>query len=693
KKGICAKVNFCYGDKVISQLKGGMENHDCFYMRNYEQEEKVTDFLVEAGMRIKSDMLILEDDGRIAEFLSEKLGNLGKLAEIYYSQEFKKIQIKTVRSVKMGVSVNSNSNLLEFNFELDDFDDSEINSFFNSIKQKKRYFRLKNGAILKLDNRGLISVSELLESLNLDNYAFKNGTLNLPLNRALFIDSFLSEKKPEGFKTDHRFRTLVENIAEPVSIEYSLEEKLDKVLREYQKFGLRWLKVLSIYGFGGILADDMGLGKTLQVLAFINMEKNNCKRPCLVVAPTSLIYNWKSEALKFVPDLKVEVIYGIKADRKKALCMAAEADIIVTSYGSLKSDLEQYSRMEFSYVFIDEAQHIKNPNTLNANSVKSLKAKGCFALTGTPIENSLTELWSIFDFIMPGYLMNYSGFVSKFERPIVLNNDKERLNTLSKFIRPFILRRLKSEVLKELPEKIESLVVSDMTREQKKLYYAYVKKAREEIDVEIKEKGIERSKIKILALLTRLRQLCCHPSMFVEDYKGGSGKLETLLEIVGDSIDSGHRMLLFSQFTSMHRIIGKELTGLGIEYFYLDGATKATERINMADRFNNGEKKLFLISLKAGGTGLNLVGADMVIHFDPWWNPAVEDQATDRAYRIGQKKVVQVFKIITKGTIEERIYELQQRKKGLIENVIKSGENLLTKLSEEEIRELFYHEI
>lgn len=693
KKGICAKIDFCYGDNVINPLDDSMESYDCFYMRDYQQEERIIDFLKESGMRNKSGMLILEDDEKIAELLNEKLEGLGKLAEIYYSEEFKKIQIRAVRNLKVGVSFNSNLNLLEFNFELDGIDDSELNRLFSSIKLKKKYFRLKDGDILKLDSRELVSVSELLDSLNLENLDFKNGAIDLPSNRALFIDSYLSEKIPHGFQRDDRFKTLVKNITEPVDLELSLDEKLEKVLRGYQKFGLKWLKMLSIYGLGGILADDMGLGKTLQVLAFINMEKAGFSRPCLVVAPTSLVYNWKSEALKFVPELKVEVIYGIKTDRKKALKKAGNADIIVTSYGSLKSDIEEYSRMEFSYIFIDEAQHIKNPNTLNANSVKRLKARGCFALTGTPIENSLTELWSIFDFIMPGYLMNYRAFVSKFEKPIVLNNDKESLNRLSKLIKPFILRRLKSEVLKELPEKIESLVVSDMTREQRKLYAAYVRQAREEVAVEIKERGLERSRIKILALLTRLRQLCCHPSMFIEDYKAGSGKLETLLEIISDSIDSGHRMLLFSQFTSMHRIIGKELAGLGIEYFYLDGATKAAERIDMAERFNNGEKKLFLISLKAGGTGLNLTGADMVIHFDPWWNPAVEDQATDRAYRIGQNKVVQVFKIITKGTIEEKIYELQQRKKGLINNVIKPGENLLTKLSEDEIHELFCYDI
>jgi SNF2 family DNA or RNA helicase len=349
--------------------------------------------------------------------------------------------------------------------------------------------------------------------------------------------------------------------------------------------------------------------------------------------------------------------------------------------------------MEFSYIFVDEAQHIKNPSTLNAGSVKSLKAKGCFALTGTPIENTLTELWSVFDFVMPGYLMNHNKFMKKFESPIVKNDDKAALKMLSQFIKPFILRRLKKDVLKELPDKIESKAVAEMTVDQKKLYAAYLKKAQGEVAAEIKNNGIEKSKIKILAILTRLRQLCCHPATFIDNYKGGSGKLEVLTELIEDSIQSEHRMLIFSQFTSMLEIIGAELNRQNIPYFYLDGSTKAEDRLKMVNAYNSLEKPVFLISLKAGGTGLNLTAADIVIHFDPWWNPSVEDQATDRAYRIGQTKVVQVFKIVAKGTIEERILELQEKKKGLINSIIHAGENLVTQLSEKEIRNLFQMDI
>ncbi len=686
--GISAKLEYCYGELLVNPFdKQGQS--DYYYMRNYEQEETVESFLKFSGMYENSGLMILDDEEKIAQLLSGRIEELNDLAEVYYSEEFKKIQIRSIRKMQMGVRLNNETNLLEFDFKIDDFDDAELHRLFYSIKEKKKYYRLKNGTILKLDNDELVDVSKLINDLSLDTRKFKDGVLDLPMNRALFVDNFITERNINAFEISDRFKELVEDITKPKELDFKLDDNLDTILREYQKFGFKWLKTLSRYGFGGILADDMGLGKTLQVLAFVKDERKSDKKPCLVVAPTSLIYNWKAEVEKFVSDLKVIVIHGLKAERNVLLKTVDDNDIIVTSYGSLKRDIEHYRKMDFSYIFVDEAQHIKNPNTLNANSVKSLTAKGYFAMTGTPVENSLTELWSIFDFVMPGYLMTHNSFVTKFEKPIVQNNDKEALNTLSRFIKPFVLRRLKSEVLKELPEKIESKVVTDMVQEQKKLYAAYLKQAQGEVAAEIRERGIERSRIKILALLTRLRQICCHPAMFVENYRGGSGKLDTLLEIIGDSIDSGHRLLVFSQFTSMHDIIGRALKELGKSYFYIDGYTKAKDRMEMVNRFNNGENDLFLISLKAGGTGLNLTGADMVIHYDPWWNPAVEDQATDRAYRIGQSKAVQVFKIITKGTIEEKIYELQEKKRGLINNIIRPGENLLTKLKEEEIRELF----
>ena len=482
---------------------------------------------------------------------------------------------------------------------------------------------------------------------------------------------------------------MVQNIREPEDMEFEIPEGLEQVLRDYQKIGFKWLKTLSYYGLGGILADDMGLGKTLQVITFVLSEKPKGLGPSLVIAPTSLLYNWKDEVEKFVSHMKITVVSGSQKTRQEQMQDIQDSDIIITSYPLIRRDIDIYQEIDFAYCFIDEAQHIKNPATINAKSVKQIKAKGYFALTGTPIENSLTELWSIFDFVMPGYLLAHTKFVQKYENPIAKNQDSGALKELGRHIRPFVLRRMKKDVLKELPEKIETRMSAEMTPEQKKIYVAYLQKARGEIAQEIAANGFEKSQIKILAALTRLRQLCCHPSLFIDNFEGDSGKILLLQEIMEDALDSGHRILLFSQFTSMLGIIKQNLEKQNIEHFYLDGSTKAEERSEMVKAFNNGSAKMFLISLKAGGTGLNLTGADMVIHYDPWWNPAVEDQATDRAYRIGQKNMVQVMKLITKGTIEEKIYELQQKKKKLIDSVIQPGETLLTKMKQEDIMQLF----
>ena len=345
--------------------------------------------------------------------------------------------------------------------------------------------------------------------------------------------------------------------------------------------------------------------------------------------------------------------------------------------------------MKIKYCFLDEAQNVKNPQTLNSQAVKRVRADACFALTGTPVENSLTELWSIFDFILPGYFRSHSSYVKRFETPIVKQSDPVALQELSRQIRPFVLRRMKQTVLRELPEKIESRLTAPMTPEQARLYAAWLLTARMDFEQEVEERGFDQSRIKILAILTRLRQLCCHPSLFIDNYTGGSGKLDLLTDVVRDAVAGGHRLLIFSQFTGMLSLVKPVLESLQVSYHYLDGGTAAQERIHLCNAFNRGEKDAFLISLKAGGAGLNLTGADMVIHCDPWWNPAVEDQATDRAYRIGQKNVVQVFKLVAKGTIEEKILALQERKRALIDALIQPGESFVGKMTEAEIRDLF----
>ncbi len=411
-----------------------------------------------------------------------------------------------------------------------------------------------------------------------------------------------------------------------------------------------------------------------------------------MVCPSSLALNWQNEIKKFAPSLKTLVIHGNAKEREKQLKQIPKYHVVVTSYDLLKRDKEIYEELayEFQYIIADEAQYIKNNNTQNAKAIKVIEAKTRYALTGTPIENSLSELWSIFDFIMPGYLFNYHKFKEMYETPIVKDQDEIAMKKLKMLIEPFILRRVKKEVLTELPDKTISVLNNEMQEEQLKIYLSYLANAKQEAMQELQQNGVEKSQIKILALLMRLRQICCHPGLFIDNYKGESSKLNQCIEIVKDAVAAGHKILLFSGYTGMFPFIEKALQKENISYFKLTGQTKVGERIGMVEEFNQNEEiKVFLISLKAGGTGLNLIGADMVIHYDPWWNLSAENQATDRTYRIGQKKNVQVYKLITKNSIEERIYELQQRKAKLIDSMLSTNQTFINKLSKEEIMQLF----
>ncbi len=451
--------------------------------------------------------------------------------------------------------------------------------------------------------------------------------------------------------------------------------------------GVHGLTQLSTLGFGGILADDMGLGKTLQVIAFVLSEK--CKKPALIVTPSSLTYNWQNEIARFAPSARSVIIDGAKEERAQKLENIDGEDFVITSYPLLRRDIAMYKEMDFAYMFIDEAQYIKNPKTMNARSVKRIKAGGYFALTGTPIENSLTELWSIFDYAMSGYLYSHSEFVSRFERSIVKENSEKAMNELRARIKPFVMRRMKKDVLSELPEKIENTMLADLVPEQRRLYDAYLLTAKSEA-ASIMADGDSRSgQLRILSLLMRLRQICCHPVLFDDAYKKDSGKLEMLVELTESAKSAGHRILIFSQFTSMLAIIRQRLESLDLKCFYIDGSTPSMERNALAQRFNDGEGDVFLVSLKAGGTGLNLTGADTVIHYDPWWNPAVMDQASDRAYRIGQTKAVQVIKLASRNTIEEKIIKLQDKKRVLADGVIQANTAMLSRLSKAEILALF----
>lgn len=692
QNGISARLEFHYDDIRLVPFtanESALSDSSKILIRDVEKERGILSLFEQAEFIVTKELIYLTDEAKIFEFIYDILPKLAPLAEVYYSEGFLGFRVQKPRLLGGAIRLNQYSKMLEFSFEMEGIGSQELGEIFASYREKKRYHRLRDGKFLPLDLPRLGIMAELAGQLELDEQDFEAGLIQLPQYRAMYVDQLLEESDWRGFERNPAFLQLVHNLREPQEMEFVVPERLNPVLRDYQKNGYKWLKTLSCYGLGGILADDMGLGKTLQVLTLILEEKGIHKLPSLVIAPTSLLYNWRDEVKKFTPELKVVIISGVPKTRQEQLQEIGNADLVVTSYPLIRRDLELYRDFEFAYCILDEAQHIKNPQTQNAQSVKQIRAKCRFALTGTPVENSLTELWSIFDFLMPGYLWSHGKFIKKFEIPIIKRRDLEVIETLGRHIRPFILRRMKQDVLKELPEKIESKMTVEMTEAQKKVYLAYLGQARQEIAQELRLNGFSKSQLKILAALTRLRQICCHPALFLENFEGESGKMLLLQEILSDALESGHRLLIFSQFTSMLSLIKVYLNSQQIPYFYLDGSIKTETRLELVHAFNQGTGQVFLISLKAGGTGLNLTGADMVIHFDPWWNPAVEDQATDRAYRIGQQNVVQVFKLITEGTIEEKIFELQQKKKELIQTLIQPGETFVNKLSEGEIRELF----
>ena len=688
---IQGKIYFIYGDIRINPFssKDNIIDHNKILLRDRQKENRVLGILEDGDFKVLDGGIYLDDDDSILELVMNIIPRLQEHGEIYYSELFKNIRIRDTSKFSGGVRIDNKLDLLTFDFNIDGVDTSELDLLFDSIREKKRFHRLKDGSFLPLENDDLIDVVNLIERFGIKDTA-DNGIIYGPKYLSMYLDTYLEDKNLNFIEKNIDFKRLVQDINSPEEISYELPSGIQGNLRDYQKIGFKWLKALSSYGFGGILADDMGLGKTLQMITLLLSEKEEKgTMPSLIVAPTSLVFNWEEEISKFAPGLNLLLIHGSKDERAELLGSVDKYDLIITSYPLLRRDVVLYEDLNFRYCILDEAQHIKNPNSLNAKSVKSIKAKNRFALTGTPMENSIMELWSIFDFLMPGYLQSNKVFTERFEKPIFKDQDIGKLKDLNKHIKPFILRRVKKEVLKELPEKIEQKILVDMTVEQKQLYLAYLKNLNDELSVEFDTKGFNRSHIKILAALTRLRQLCCHPSLFIEDYEGASGKLDSFEEIIQDAIEGGHRILVFSQFKSMLDIIENRLKEKGISHMYLHGSTEMKLRGEMVNNFNNGEGDIFLISLKAGGTGLNLTGADMVIHYDPWWNPAVEDQATDRAYRIGQENTVQVIKLITKGTIEEKIFRIQEKKKEMIEMVIQEGETLISKLSEEEILSLF----
>ncbi len=707
---LTAEVKFAYEENEFNPLN---EKIKLDFPRNKIQETKALNLFRKTGFMFDSRNLrfILPDNDKIYEFLTEDINYYMQKFDVLATERFKTKQIRHPKIGNLGIKVENN--LLSIDLKNMEIDSKELQEIMAKYELKKKYHRLKDGSFIDLEeNKEIDFLNKLVTGMDIDYKELESGEVRLPVNRSLYLNQLLKGIKGTEIVKNTEFKKIVNELnKEQLEEEIKVPENLEKVLRYYQKTGFKWLKILDSYHFGGILADDMGLGKTVQMLSvivdYVQNEKDKeedaipgqeqfvhhcAKRASLVVSPSSLTLNWQNEAKKFAQGLKTLVIRGTLQERKRQIEEMDNYDLVITSYDLLKRDIEWYEKKDyqFRYIIADEAQYLKNSNTQNAKSIKKIKADTRYALTGTPIENSLAELWSIFDFIMPGYLFNYRTFKSMYETPIVKEENQEVMAKLRMLIEPFILRRNKKEVLTELPDKTITVLNNEMGEEQKNIYLSYLAQAKQELAEEINLNGYEKSQMQILAALTRLRQICCHPSLFMENYQAGSSKLEQCMEIVQEAANGGHKILLFSGYTSMFEMIEKELKQKQIQYFKLTGSTKVEERIKLVDEFNeNTEIKVFLISLKAGGTGLNLTGADMVIHYDPWWNLSTENQATDRAYRIGQKNNVQVYKLITKNSIEEKIYELQQKKAELVDNMLSTKTSFINKMSKEEIMNLF----
>ena len=665
--------------------------------------------------------VIADDEEMEYEFLTEGIQALQAVGEVFISDALRRIEVRNSPKVTVGVSLSGN--LLELSMTAGDISKEELIDILSRYNKKKKFYRLKNGAFVNAADSGLDTVEELRAGLQLTDKQMKQDKIEVQKYRALYLDAQLKENPVVSAVKDKSFKSLVRNMKTIEDNDFEVPESLDKVLREYQKRGFLWIKTLNYNGFGGILADDMGLGKTLQVIAFLLsefLERRNtvveniavketamlnmqseietveqaCKaaeaqktdgkkadgqtgklqRNTLIIAPASLVYNWSNEIQRFAPELTAKMVTGTAAERRQILAEADSEDILLTSYDLLKRDISEYEGYKFRCEIIDEAQYIKNANTQAAKAVKEVQADFRLALTGTPVENRLSELWSIFDYLMPGFLYSYKKFREEVEIPAVQNSDEDAMKRLQKMIRPFVLRRLKKEVLTDLPDKLEENMFVQLTGEQQKLYDAHVKRMMLMLDKQSEEE-FKTSKITILAELTKLRQICCDPSLIFADYKADSAKVDMCLNMISNAVESGHKILLFSQFTTMLDHLAKRLEEEKISYYMLTGSTSKEKRAWMVENFNTDDTQVFCISLKAGGTGLNLTAADIVIHFDPWWNLAVQNQATDRAHRIGQKNVVNVYKLIVKDTIEENILKLQEKKRELADQILE-GEGL-----------------
>nr|WP_283698998.1 DEAD/DEAH box helicase [Clostridium perfringens] len=687
------KIDYC--GYIIDLIRDEKDNS---FLRDLKSE-KYIEFQLERFKFIKreEDFCFIGNEEEMYELFSKGIKRLRELGEVLLSEELK--EFKVLDSSLISSELIELSNFYKLKFDFGDFELRELRESIETMKKGDRFYRTKK-VYLDLEDPGIVNFLNLLEDLGLEN--IKDNEVYIDKSKVLYIQEKLKDRNLSFIKGGNVLQEIVGKLLNKEFKRKLVPKALNAELRPYQKEGFKWINEITDLGFGGVLADDMGLGKTLQIIAFLLSQK---KSKSIVVVPTSVIYNWMDEFEKFAPSIKIGLVHGSKSKRdkvlrdfKRGLGIKIEEenlkeksyekyDVLLTTYGTLKNDEKAYENLSFDYCIIDEAQNIKNPVAQATLSVKNIKSRCNIALTGTPIENNLMELWSIFDFVMPGYLFTKDRFRERF----IL--DESNLSELKSLITPFILRRLKEDVLSELPEKLEKKYLVEMKGKQKQLYSFYVKAIKNQLNENKSSEKSGRDKINLFAYLTKLREICLDPSLVVPDYTGESSKLTVVKEIVKDASESGKKILLFSQFTSVLKKIEEDFKKEDISYLYLDGGTSAKDRVERVKKFNEDSNiKVFLISLKAGGVGLNLTSASMVIHFDPWWNPAVEDQATDRAHRFGQENKVEVIKLVAKDTIEEKIVLMQEDKRELIQSLM-DGKTMdgkgLKRLTEEEISKLF----
>ena len=673
---VTAKVSFRYGQLEIDPFLPDSAPSDLLLLRDAAGERAVLDELAQAGFHVCRGKVYLSGSERIYDFVTEGAGRLTRCAEVFFSRDFRRM---TPRKPLFSGMLRLRNGRLTLELSDGGTPVEELLPLLDALRRRRRYFRFREGTFLDLSDAS--EWQPLAEAIA---EAEENaGQETLGACFATYLAALIRE--------NHLNVRLDEAAQRAASLSFTAPPPPVSCLRPYQERGYQWLLALHALGMGGILADDMGLGKTVQTLSALLscVQQEKARRPSLIVAPTSLTYNWLSECERFTPQLSVMLIGGSQAARAEQIARLHEKDtpdLVITSYPLIRRDIQLMKDISFRFAVLDEAQQIKNVQSVGAHAVKQLTAETRIALTGTPMENHAGELWSLFDFVLPGYLPRYTEFLRRW-------GEGQNAGDLRRRIRPFLMRRLKGDVLGELPEKLESVMMAEMSPEQRRVYEAALLQKRERVGEILRERGLGRGRAEVLSAITELRQICCHPALCLPDYAGLSGKLELLIDILPGALAAGRRALIFSQFTSMLHLLEKRLGQEGIPYLYLDGETPADKRLELTQRFNGGEGSVFLISLKAGGTGLNLTGADLVIHYDPWWNPTAEEQATGRAHRIGQTKKVEVLRLVMHGSIEEQVLSMSDRKRRLFDKLITPGEEMPTRLTEADILSLFDAEL